>query len=37
MKSNVYVVVLLGRIELWAPTYREAKLLEGHPLLDDLP
>jgi hypothetical protein len=36
-KSLVYVTVLEDRIEVMSSAYREAKLTEGHPLLDDLP
>ena len=36
-KSNVYVVITPGRIDLLSPGYRNAKSIEGHPSLDDLP
>jgi hypothetical protein len=36
-KSVVYVCVFSDRIDLMAPEYRNAKLIESHPLIDDLP
>ena len=33
----VYVCVFPDRIELMSPEYRNLKLIEGHPLIDDLP
>jgi hypothetical protein len=36
-KSLIYVCISRDRIELMSPAYREAKLTEGHPLIDDLP
>ncbi len=36
-KSVVYVCVFIDRIEIMTSKYRDAKLLEGHPLIDDLP
>jgi hypothetical protein len=35
-KSIVYVCVHSNRIELMSPAYRDSKLLEGHPLIEDL-
>ena len=34
--SNVYVAVGGDRIDVFSPSYRNTKLLEGHILLDDL-
>jgi len=36
-RSNIYVVVSLGRIDLLSPNYRNTKNIGGHSLLDDLP
>jgi hypothetical protein len=36
-KSVIYVGVLSDKIELMSPIYRDAKLIEGHPLIEDLP
>ena len=36
-KSVIYVCVFPDRIELMSEEYRNSKLLEGHPLIDDLP
>ena len=36
-KSLIYVCVSPDRIELMSPAYRETKLVEGHPLIEDLP
>jgi hypothetical protein len=36
-KSIVYVCVFPDRIELMSSEYRNLKLIEGHPLIDDLP
>lgn len=36
-KSLIYVCISLDKIELLSPAYREAKLIEGHPLIEDLP
>lgn len=36
-KSLVYVSVFSNRIDVMSPSFRDAKLIEGHPLLDDLP
>lgn len=36
-KFLIYVCVSLDRIELMSPVYRETKLTEGHPLIEDLP
>jgi hypothetical protein len=36
-KSVIYVCVSSDKIELMSPTYRNSKLTEGHPLVDDLP
>jgi hypothetical protein len=36
-KSVIYVCISLDRIELMSPAFRNSKLLEGHPLIDDLP
>jgi hypothetical protein len=36
-KSIIYVCVFPDRIELMSEEYRNSKLLEGHPLIDDLP
>jgi hypothetical protein len=36
-KHNLYVVVFPDRLLLFSPTYRDSKLMEGSPLLDDLP
>jgi hypothetical protein len=36
-KSLVYIHVYSDRIELMSQDYRNSKLLEGHPLIDDLP
>jgi hypothetical protein len=36
-KSLVYVCIFPDRIEIMSPAYRDSKLVEGHPLIDDLP
>lgn len=36
-KSVIYVGVFPNKIELMSSMYRNAKLLEGHPLIEDLP
>jgi hypothetical protein len=36
-KSVIYVCVSSDKIELMSPAYRESKLTEGHPLIEDLP
>jgi hypothetical protein len=36
-KSMVYVCVFSDRIDVMASDYRNAKLVESHPLIDDLP
>ncbi len=36
-KFTIYVCVYSDRIELMSKEYRNSKLLEGHPLIDDLP
>lgn len=36
-KVIIYVCVYSDRIELLSQEYRNSKLLEGHPLIDDLP
>jgi hypothetical protein len=36
-KSVIYVCVSPDKIELMSPAYRESKLTEGHPLIEDLP
>jgi hypothetical protein len=36
-KSVVYVCVFSDHIEIMSPTYRDSKLMEGHPLIEDLP
>ena len=36
-KSIIYVYVYSDRIELMSPACRDTKLLEGHPLIEDLP
>jgi hypothetical protein len=36
-KSVVYACVFVDRIEIMSSKYRDAKLLEGHTLIDDLP
>ncbi len=36
-KSIIYVCVSPEKIELMSPAYRDSKLTEGHPLIDDLP
>lgn len=36
-KSAVYVCVFSDHIELMSPAYRNSKLIEGHPLVEDLP
>jgi hypothetical protein len=36
-KFLIYVCVSSDRIELMSQAYRETKLAEGHPLIDDLP
>ena len=36
-KSIIYVAVSSDRIELMSQSYRDAKLIEGHPLIEDLP
>jgi hypothetical protein len=37
LKSVVYVCVYSDRIEVLSPAYRDAKLIEGHDLIEDLP
>ena len=37
VKSSIYVVISSGQIDLLAPSYRNAKNIEGHTLLEDLP
>jgi hypothetical protein len=36
-KHNLYVAVFPQCLALLSPAYRDAKLLEGSPVLDDLP
>jgi hypothetical protein len=36
-KHNLYVAVFPRHLALFSPAYRDSKLLEGSPLLDDLP
>jgi hypothetical protein len=36
-KSLVYVCLFNNRIEVMSSIYRDRKLIEGHPLIDDLP
>jgi hypothetical protein len=36
-KSLVYVTIFDDRIDIMSPAYRDAKLLDGHPLIEDLP
>lgn len=36
-KSIIYVCVSFDKIELMSPAYRNSKLTEGHPLIEDLP
>jgi len=36
-KFAIYVCVYSDRIELMSQEYRNSMLLEGHPLIDDLP
>jgi hypothetical protein len=35
-KSLIYVCVSSDRLELLSPAYRNSKLTEGHPLIEDL-
>jgi hypothetical protein len=36
-KFTIYICVYPDRVELLSHEYRNSKLLEGHPLIDDLP
>jgi hypothetical protein len=36
-KFLIYVCIFTDRIDLMSPHYRNAKLIEGHHLIDDLP
>lgn len=36
-QSLVYVSIFANRIDIMAPPYRDTKLIEGNPLIDDLP
>lgn len=36
-RSVIYVCVSSEKIELMSPAHRESKLIEGHPLIEDLP
>jgi hypothetical protein len=36
-KPVVYVCIYPDRIDLMSPEYRDSKLIEGHPLIEDLP